>query len=230
LAISHCAGYVPADRLNLFLKHPNPRVRGAAALALARHDPELAAVEIPKALAAEEASIAKDYEVYTKKGKPPLSQPEIDITVNLYRCLMKMIESGTLMSPPDGLSFLEREAFRSVRDYSSTVGPVAAFQLWDRIAVHPQPAIAALASEDLEVANRAAWTLAKAGPGVLPAVRNALRSPNGPTRTLAIRILAWQDDAESLPLLRAMRRTDSSDSATLDWAIDKIQSFASTFQ
>ena len=51
LAISHCAGYVPADRLDPFLKHSNPRVRGAAALALARHDPELAAIEIPKALA-----------------------------------------------------------------------------------------------------------------------------------------------------------------------------------
>jgi glycerophosphoryl diester phosphodiesterase len=230
LAISHCAGYVPVDRLLPFLKHPNPRVRGAAALAIARHDQEVAAIEIPKALAAEEASIAKDYEIYLNKGKPRLSQPEIDITVDLYRCLMKMIESGTLMSARDGLSFFNREAFRPAIDYSSTVGPVAAFQLWDRIAVDPQPAIAALASEDIEVANRAEWTLTKAGPGVLRAVRNALRSPNQPTRNRAIRILAWCEDAESLPLLRAMRRTNLSDSLTLDWAIDKIQSFAAAFQ
>jgi glycerophosphoryl diester phosphodiesterase/HEAT repeat protein len=230
LAISHCAGYVPASRLEPFLKHPNPRVRGAAALALARHDPEVAAIEIPRALAIEEASIAKDYEIYVKKGKPPLSQPEIDITVNLYRCLMKMIESGTLMSVRDGLSFFNHEAFRSAKDYSSTVGPVAAFQLWDRIAVDPKPAIAALASEDIEVANRAEWTLAKAGPGVLGAVRNALRSPNEPTRNRAIRILAWQEDAESLPLLRAMRGTGDADPLTLYWAIDKIQSFAAASQ
>jgi glycerophosphoryl diester phosphodiesterase len=230
LAISHCGGYVRANRLEPFLKHPNPRVRGAAALALARHDPELAAIDIPKALAAEEASIAEDYEIYLRKGKPPLSQPEIDITVNLYRCLMKMIESGTLMSSSDRLSFFNREAFRPAKDYSSTVGPVAAFQLWDQIGVDPQPAIVALASEDIEVANRAEWTLAKAGPGVLRAVRNALDSPNQPTRNRAIRILAWQEDAESLPLLRAMRSADESDSLTLDWAIDKIQSFAAAFQ
>lgn len=212
------------------LKHSNPRVRGAAALALASHDPEVAAIEIPRALASEEESIVKDYEIYAKKGKPPLSQPEIDITVNLYRCLMKMIESGTLMSAHDALTFFEREAFRPAKDYSSTVGPVAGFQLWDRIAADPQPAITALASEDIAVANRAEWTLAKASPGVLMAVRNALRSPNERSRNRAIRILAWQEDAESLPLLRAMRHADATDSATLDWAIDKIQSLAAALQ
>jgi glycerophosphoryl diester phosphodiesterase len=49
-------------------------IRAAAALALARHQPDVAADAIPKALVREEASIAKEYSAYAGRGKPPPEQ------------------------------------------------------------------------------------------------------------------------------------------------------------
>ncbi len=67
--------------------------------------------------------------------------------------------------------------------------------------------------------------LVNAGPSVLPEVRKALRDDNAAIRDRAINIVAWQGDAGSLEILRAMRKTDSADSSLEDWAIEKIESF-----
>jgi HEAT repeat protein len=228
LALSRCPGNVPARRIRPFLTHADPLVRGAAALALARHQPEMAAASIEDALTSEEEGSAKDYKAHLQRGKPGISQAEIDIAVGHYRALMKMIESASLLNDSEGLGVFERDAFRSTADYSATVGPVAAYQLWDRIGANPRSAIEALASSDIEVANRAEWTLTKAvGSAILPAIRQALTSPSRPVRERAIRILAWREDAGCIPLLRELRDSNGADPALIDWATEKIQYFMS---
>ena len=223
LAISRCPGKIPAAGIAPFLKNENPLVRGAAALALARHQPEIAAKLVGEALEREEAVAAKQYAPFVDQHPPRLSRTEIDVTVGHYRALMKLIASGAMLQDREARGFLEREAFRSTRDYSSTVGPVAGYQLWDRVASDPRATIRALGSADPTIANRAEWILVEAGPSVLPPVRALLHSENAALREHAIRIVAWQYDAESLAPLRAMRDGGKTDARLADWAIHKIE-------
>jgi hypothetical protein len=133
-----------------------------------------------------------------------------------------MVQAGALLSSENALRFFEKEAFRSAQDYSITIAPVAAFQLWDRVDADPSSAIRALASTDPEVANRAEWTLINATTAVLPAVRQAIHSESQAVRESAVRILAWQQDAESLAELRTMGRSNTVDPALIEWAVQKI--------
>ncbi|HEY1947754.1 MAG TPA: glycerophosphodiester phosphodiesterase family protein [Bryobacteraceae bacterium] len=226
LALSRCPGMVSANRLLPLLSNNNAAVRGAAALALARHQPEVAASAIPKALAHEEDFIAKEYSAYVEHGKPPRSQAEIDVTVEHYRCLMKLIEAGSMLSNANALKLFEREAFRSAPDYSPVAGLVAGYQLWDRAGEDPTAIIQALGSSDVEIANRAEWILVKAGPAVLPTVRQALSSEMKAVRERSVRILAWQGDSDSTAALQAMKNSGAADPALIDWAIGKIRSQA----
>ena len=223
LAISRCPGNAPAVGIAPFLKNENPLVRGAAALALARHQPEIAAKLVRQALEREEAVVAKQYAPFVDQNPPRISKAEIDVTVGHYRALMKLVASGAMLQDGEAREFLEHEAFRSARDYSSTVGPVAGYQLWDRVASDPHATIRALGSADPAIANRAEWILVEAGPSVLPSVRPLLHSENAALREHAIRIVAWQYDAESLAPLRAMRDSGKTDAPLAAWAIQKIE-------
>jgi HEAT repeat protein len=224
LALSRCPGMVSANRLLPLLSNDNAAVRGAAALALARHQPDIAADAIPEALAREEASIAKEHSAYVERGKPPRSQAEINVTVEHYRCLMKLIEAGTMLSNPNALKLFQREAFRIASDYSQVTGLAAGYQLWDRAGENPASIIQALGSSDIEIANRAEWILVKAGPAVLPAVRQALSSDMKAVRERCVRILGWQGDSDSTTALQAMKNSGAVDPALINWAIGKIQS------
>ena len=85
---------------------------------------------------------------------------------------------------------------------------VAGYQLWDRIGADPAVAIQALRSTNVEVADRAEWVLVKAG-RFGPSRVAAGASPKRPgfAATNNIRILGWQGDRESLPLLRKLQET-----------------------
>jgi glycerophosphoryl diester phosphodiesterase/HEAT repeat protein len=222
LALSRCPGEVPANRLLPFLGSEIPTVRGAAALALARHQPAVAAHAIQDLLGRDEQNSAREYAQYVSRGKPPLTQQEIDPIVENYREQMKLIQALELLSPNEALHLLAAQAFRSVEDPSGVTALVAGYQLWDRIAADPDIAIRALDSPDHVVADRAEWILVQAGPPVLPALRQALNSTDPPARQRLIRILAWQCDRESLPALRQLQESDSQDSTLIDWAIEKI--------
>lgn len=222
LALSRCPGEVPATILLPFLAHPSPLVRGAAALALARHDPEAAATAVPAALKKDEQFIAEDYASYVQRGKPKLTQQEIDPIVLMYRGQMKLVQAAELLPEKDSLALLEQQAFRSVEDYSLVAGLVAGYRLWDRIGEDPAAAVAALGSKDVDVANRAEWTLVKSGPQVLPAVRDALSSDNVAVRERCIRILAWQGDIQAVGRLRAFAESHPDQSQLVAWAIEKI--------
>lgn len=223
LAISRCPGDVPANQLLPFLNSSTPVVRGAAALALARHQPQVAAHAIPELLDREEQEIARDYAKYVLRGEPKLTQQEIDPIIETYREQMKLIQALEFLSTGDALHSLAAQAFRPVEDYSRVTSLVSGYQLWDRIAADPTSAIQALSSPDIEVANRAEWVLVKAGPSVLPILRQTLPSADATTRTRIIRILAWQGDSESIPLLRGLNISNPQDKALKDWALQKIE-------
>ncbi len=222
LAISRCSGDVPASRLLPFLNNSVPTVRGAAALALARHQPQIAARAIPELLNREEQDIARDYAQYVFRGKPKLTQQEIDPITETYREQMKLIQALEFLSTNDALHSLAAQAFRPVEDYSRVTSLVSGYQLWDRIATDPMSAIQALSSPDIEVANRAEWGLVKAGSSVLPILRQVLASADTGTRARIIRILAWQGDSESIPLLRRLEISNPQDKALMEWALQKI--------
>lgn len=223
LALSRCPGEVSADQLLPLLNSTTPTVRGAAALALARHQPQVAAHAIPALLNREEESIARDYAQYVRRGKPKLTQAEIDPIIETYREQMKLIHALELLPPHDALRSLAAQAFRPVEDYSLVTALVAGYQLWDRIAADAAPAIQALGSANTVVADRAEWILVKAGPSVLPDVRQTLPSADPAVQERLIRVLAWQGDRESLPLLRELRLRNPQENVLIDWAVQKIE-------
>lgn len=229
LALSRCTGSVPAEKLLPFLSNPSPLIRGAAALALAAHQPDLAATAVPEVLNKDEKFIAEDYARYTQRGKPKLTQEEIDPIVIMYRGQMKLIQAGERLPDKDALSLLESQAFRPVEDYSLVAGLVSGYQLWDRISEDPSVVITALGSSNIDIANRAEWILVKAGPAVLPSVRRALQSGDAQTRKRCIQILAWQGDGESVASLRAVGQSHPEDAELIEWAIKKIHTLDSRF-
>jgi glycerophosphoryl diester phosphodiesterase/HEAT repeat protein len=222
LALSRCPGDVPADVLVPFLSNDILTLRSVAALALARHHPEVAAIVIPALLKREEQDVARDYAEYVRRGKPKLTQQEIDPITETYCEQMKLVQALEYLSPVDALNTLASQAFRPVDDYSQVTALVGGYQLWDRISANPSLAIEALASSDGVVADRAEWVLVKAGPSVLPAVRDALHSANSTSRQRLIRIVAWQGDGASLGVLQELRGSDSGDVQLIDWAVQKI--------
>ena len=225
MALGRAPGNVNADVLLPFLGSESPAIRGAAAVALARHQPEAALQAIPPRLRAEMKEAVRLGDDYERRGRPQLTQAETDEIMGHFRCQMKMMQALSMLNVPGSTEMLEELAFRPGDDSAEFDSMIAGFQLWDRIAGDPLPAIKALGSADTKAANRVEWMLVNAGPSVLPEVRKALRDDNAAIRDRAISIVAWQGDAGSLEILRAMRKTDSADSSLEDWAIEKIESF-----
>ncbi len=228
LALSWCpastASPVPAERLLPFLSDRVPILRGLAAVALARHQPHLASEYICKQLKKEEADAAAYEAAWAARDHAKLTQAEIDGLVELYRAQMKYIQALAMLPRRVAFSPMVEEAFRAVHDTSNVVALVAGYQLWDRLADNPEPAIEALNSSDGEAADRAQWALVAAGPAVLPGVRKALESNTGNQRRRLIEILGWQGDVDAKPLLQRVRGLDTADQELIDWAIGKIDS------
>jgi glycerophosphoryl diester phosphodiesterase len=201
-------------------------VRGAAALALARHDPDIAAKAIPTQLKREMKEALKLDSDYIRRGKPQLVQAEIDEIMGHFRAQMKMVQAISMLKGPQAIQALEQQVFRqgAGEDFAQMNGLVSAFQLWDRIGLNAQPAVQALESTDITMADRAEWMLVQGGPVVLPEVRRALGSQSDDVRERAIRIVAWQGDTKSLETLRAMQKTNTKDAIQAAWAIEKIES------
>jgi glycerophosphoryl diester phosphodiesterase/HEAT repeat protein len=217
LALSRCPGEVPAAPLLPFLASVVPEVRGAAALALTRHQPQVAASAVMDLLHRDEEQAARGH----ISGK--LTPKQIRPIEAAYREQMKLIQSLESLPPEEARRSLEDQAFRPVKDYSRVTALVAGYQLWDRIAADPTAAIQALRSTNVEVADRAEWALVKAGPSVLPQLREALPLSDPASQVRIIRILGWQGDRESLPLLRTLQHSNPQNQALTAWAIEKIE-------
>jgi glycerophosphoryl diester phosphodiesterase len=223
LAISRCSGDVAAGAILPLLGDEVPTVRAAAALALVRHQPAAAAKAIPALLHREEQRSAADYATYLQRGKPRLTQAEIDPIIEDYREHMKLVHALELLPDDVALPLLGREAFRSSEDNSHVTSLLAGYGLWDRIAGDPSLAINALNASDIEVADRAEWVLVKAGSLVLPQVRAAISTATPAARTRLLYVLAWQGDADALPLLRSLQASDIQDQTLIQWAMQTIQ-------
>ena len=222
LALSRCPGEVSAEALLPFLANAAPEVRGAAALALTRHQPQVAASAVIDLLHRDEEHAARGH----LSGK--LTPEQIRTIEAAYREQMKLIQSLESLPPEEARRSLADQAFRPVKDYSRVTALVAGYQLWDRIAADPAAAMQALRSTNVEVADRAEWTLVKAGPSVLPQLRDALPLSDPASQVRIIRILGWQGDRESLPLLRRLQHSNPQGSnpeneALTAWAIEKIE-------
>jgi glycerophosphoryl diester phosphodiesterase/HEAT repeat protein len=222
LALSRCPGEVSAEALLPFLASSVPEVRGAAALALTRHQPLVAAPAVIDLLHRDEEQAARGQ----IRGK--LTPGQIRLIEAAYREQMKLVQSLESLPPEEARRSLADQAFRPVKDYSRVTALVAGYQLWDRVAADPAPTIQALRSSNVEVADRAEWVLVKAGPSVLPQLREALRLSDPASQVRIIRILGWQGDRESLPLLRTLEHSNPQDSnpesrALIAWAIEKIE-------
>jgi glycerophosphoryl diester phosphodiesterase len=223
IALAHMPGDVPAKPLLTLLSDPVAAVRAAAAVALAAHQPEVAATAVPAQLNAETKAALTIYDAWAKRGKPALTDAEKAEIVVYYRCQVKEVLAVSMLKGPEATRALELQAFRPGKDFAEMNGIMSAFQLWDRIGADAQPAVQALATANVDVADRAEWMLIQGGRGVLPDVRQALNSENDATRERAIRIVAWQGDTGALPDLQAIKQRHPADADLAAWAIEKIQ-------
>jgi glycerophosphoryl diester phosphodiesterase/HEAT repeat protein len=223
LALSRCPGQVAAESILPFLTSREPSVRAAAALALARHQPQIAATAVMDLLHREEEQAAREHDDELHSGSQKLTPERIRPIVEAYREQMKLIQALGSLPPEDALVSLASQAFRPVADYSQLTAVVAGYQLWDRIAANPALAIQALRSTNVEIADRAEWALVKAGISVLPQLRQALPLSDQASQARIIRILGWQGDRASLPLLRKLQESDPKNKVLIAWAIEKIE-------
>jgi glycerophosphoryl diester phosphodiesterase len=224
MALSRAPGDVSAAALLPLLSNETAAVRGAAALALARHQPEVALKAIPVQMRLEMKASLKLGADYERRGKPPLTQPEIDEISGRFRSQMKMLQALSMLKGPGAIQVLEELAFQPGEGFTQFDSIVAGFKLWDRIGAEAQPAVEAMGSSDSQMADRTEWMLVQAGPAVLPDVRKALGSEKISVRERAIQIVAWQGDTGSLEILRTMLKTDAPDADLVSWAIEKIES------
>lgn len=223
IALTHMQGEVSPDLLLPLLSNTDPAVRGASAIALARHQPEMAAEEVPAQLRREIATERKIYGDQVDNRIPHFTQPEINLIVKSFRCQMEMLRAMHMLNQDNVTHELWAQVLESKEPFLEPNRNVAGFDLWDRAGADGAPALQALGSNDVDVADRAEWILVKAGRQVLPEVRKALRSENAAVRMRAIQIVAWQGDTESLDHLRAMRTMKGQDASLAEWAIVTIE-------
>jgi glycerophosphoryl diester phosphodiesterase/HEAT repeat protein len=224
MALTHMPGEVSTVALLPLLTNDNLMVKGAAAMALAQHQPSVASTAVPEQLQQMRTRLTTMWQDYERRGKPTLTDADVQPIKAAYRCEMELVQATSMVKGPAATQALEQHAFRPGKDFSVDSTNMSAFELWDRIGADPLPALQALGSSDIQVADRAEWMLVKDGAAVLPAVRKALNDPNRQVRKRAIQIVAWQGDIESLEILQSMQTRDVADADLLKWAIDKINS------
>jgi glycerophosphoryl diester phosphodiesterase len=214
---------VPAQPVETLLTGSTPVLRGLAAVALAKHHPDIAERVVPPQLEEEEKLSDTSNAEWTARGRPKLSKLEIENAVAIYRAQMKELQALNLLPEPIARRSLTEQAFRPGHDYSMMPILVSGFQMWNRLAEDPTPALEALSSQDSGEADWAEWSLVKAGPDILPAIRHLLLPSHGDLRRRILEVLAWQADTGALPLLHAMEKTEDRDRESIRWAITKIQ-------
>jgi glycerophosphoryl diester phosphodiesterase len=225
LALGRAPGQVNSKTILPFLSNNSSAVRGAAAIALARHAPEVAVRAVPAQMQKEISSEQTIYTSHETRKESSFTQPEINQIVAYYRCEMEMLRAISMLRGKDATEELAAQALRPDPQFIELADTVAGFQLWDRIGANPAPALEALGSSDGAVADRAEWMLVKSGAAVLPQVRKALESERSSTRERAIRIVAWQGDVNSLDQLHTIQAMHGPDADLAAWAISKINSY-----
>lgn len=217
VALGRTSGNVHAEQLLPLLHHKDTAVCGAAALALAAHDPATAQRVLPARLRLEVKETVARYDAWTQRGQPKLTETEIKMITDHYRSQMKMMQAIGMLDGAPSLSAFEEQAFHPGSDFTQTLSLVAGFRLWDRIGEHPEDAVRQLGSSDAGVADRAAWMLTMTDDRVGPATRSALRDANPTVRLRAIQIIAFRGDSAALTQLQSMHEPEAA------WAVEKIR-------
>lgn len=216
MVLAHMPGNVPAKQLLPLLHHPDTAVCGAAAVALAAHQPMVAQRVLPARLRLEVKETLVRYEAWTRRGQPKLTEAEIKVITDHYRSQMKMLQAIGMLRGAPAFSALEEQAFHPGADFTQTMSQVAGFRLWDRIGDHPEDAVRQLSSRDAGVADRAEWMLTMGDSRVEPATRRALQNPDPMIRKRVVRIVAFRGDRAALPTLQSIKDPEAA------WAIRKI--------
>ena len=224
LSLARISDAIDSETLLPLLNHPDSDVRGAAARALAKHQPQLALKAIPPQLQKEVAAEHVLFDERAKRKDQTFTKADIDVIQKSFRCQMEMVRALSSLPGDTATHALITLALRPDKDFSEYNAIVSGFQLWDRIASDPAPFVEALGSASTELAERAEWTLTNAGPAVLPAVRKALDSSRPTARTRAMHILAFQGDRGSIDKLKSIQAAGGPDADLAAWAIAKIES------
>jgi hypothetical protein len=111
MALSRTPGNVRAEALLPMFRNEDPMVRGAAALALARHLPEVALKLVPAQLARERKAALALYTDYVQRGRPHLSQAESQRITEHFKCQIKMVDAIAMLHGPGATQALEEQAF-----------------------------------------------------------------------------------------------------------------------
>ncbi len=122
MALSRAPGEVRTEALLPLLSNPDPAVRGAAALALARHQPQVAVKAVPAQLQLEISAERTLFEERRKHERSPLSPEEIAAITGSFRCQMKMVQAISMLHDAAATSALEEKAFRPGKDFSQMNG------------------------------------------------------------------------------------------------------------
>ncbi len=240
LALAKIPGPLSTDRIKSLIDHPSGLVSGAAALALARHDPATVDRLIPALASRLREEIETTWRQYAApiETKSPLAKsrttferpidPDIPRreelmarAVDLYSGYQKTLAAAALNSSESTTRWLHEELERFSDDFSNFVSYIAAFQLWNR-ADHER-LTRNLTAEHPFVRDRAQWTLTKSGSVAAPSLRQALFSPNRDARLRAAQTLAWIGDTQALSQLEKLHQQSDKDSQHYSWAIDKIK-------
>ncbi len=235
-ALARLDGAVPASLLRQRIEDRHPLLRGAAALALARHDeastPVLraAAGRLQKEIYACWSSYAKPAKAEPLgKGRTTFERPanngpvaaaQIKQATELYRAYQNVIRAIASMRTPEGDEWLRDEALRVAPDFSGIGEYVAASQLWDRADT---PSLAAgLEREGPMPRDRTEWTLLKHGASSAPALRALLDSRDADARIRAAQTLAWLGDVSSKPALSRLVESDPDQKDLYEWCLRKL--------
>lgn len=240
LALAKIPGALSTDRIVAHVHNDSGLVSGAAALALARHDPVVADRLIPSLARRLRQEIEKTWRQYASpiETKTPLAKsrttferptdPDIPNrealmarAVDLYGGYHKMLAAAAMVQSESSTDWLHDELERYSDDFSNFASYIAAYQLWDR-ADHER-LVRALTARHPFIRDRAQWTLTKSGPAAASALRRALDSSDRDTRLRAAQTLAWIGDSEALPQLENLQGQSGSDASHYAWAIAKIK-------
>jgi glycerophosphoryl diester phosphodiesterase len=156
LALRRSPGDVSAGELLPLLSNDDRGVRGGAAIAAARHQPELAVKVVPAQLRKEIAAKKVPYDHNVASRTPQtFTQPEIVAVIKSFKCQMEMLRAISILHGNEATRALESLAFQPDKSFSQFDGIVARFQMGDRIGTDATPAMQALESSDQQVADRA---------------------------------------------------------------------------
>ena len=235
-ALARLDGAVPSALLRQRLEDPRPLVRGAAALALARHDPapepalRAAAVRLRKEIAICWSGYAKPEKAEplgkarTTFERPPLTRPgaaaQIVEATELYRAYQNVFRAFASLDTPQARQWIQEENLRVAPDFSGGVPYVAESQLWDR--VDPRSAAPGLESEAPMQRDRTEWALLKHGESSAGALRAMLDSRDADARGRAAQTLAWLGDAQSKPAISRLIQSDPERKDLYEWCLGKL--------